>query len=827
MSPACKASRATLIRRLYFDLVGLPPSHQEVADFVADPSEDAYERLVDSLLASPAYGERWARHWLDIVHYGETHGYDKDKPRPSAWPYRDYCIRSFNNDLPYRQFVREQLAADAFSERSHGAMEALGFLSAGPWDFIGHAEVPETKIDGKIARHLDRDDMVQTTMLTFLSVTAGCAQCHNHKFDPISQEEYYGLQSIFAAIDRTEIEYYEDSLQQTAWQALQEDSRRLERDRSNLEQEIRRQGGDELTALDKTIEELRKDGLSRPEAYGYHSAIANSEDEQKWVQVDLGESTEIVRIEWTACHDDFNGIGAGFGYPKRFRIDGASDPSFETEVVKLVDRTESNQGNPGCEPIVVDVPKTLIRYLRMTATKLATRQNDYIFSLAELRAIDTSGRNVAEGKNVQSLDSIEAPVRWSRQNLVDGKEPRVVTDKQRKEIEERRMQFLAARVEKSLLERQAKVGKELDEIRQRMASMPARKKTFAGAVHFGSGAFQGTGASGGVPRTIHVLARGDIRRPTEVAIPKGLNCIPDGQEGFRNGLGLSDAQRRLALAEWIVDDANPLVWRSMANRIWQYHFGVGLVDTPNDFGRMGGLPTHPELLDYLAEELRRTQSVKHLHRLIVTSSTYRQESSVDVTESPVKVNLEKDAQNRYLWRMNRRRLEAEAIRDALLAVSGNLDRTMGGPSFQDFVVEHPEHSPHYEYHLHDIKDPRAMRRSVYRMIVRSQTQPFLTTLDCADPSIQVERRNESNSALQALALLNDSLSLHAAESLAKESGAGTDRDVSERVRTAFEAALSRSPDDEELKLLVEYAKIYGFENACRAILNLNEFVYVD
>ncbi|MFO0808519.1 MAG: DUF1549 domain-containing protein [Gemmataceae bacterium] len=210
MEPSPPADRRTLARRLFFDLIGLPPSPEEVEAFVADAAPDAYDRLVDRLLASPHYGERWARHWLDVVHYGDTHGYDKDKPRPNAWPYRDYVIRAFNEDKPVGRFVREQIAGDVLFPGSADGIEALGFLSAGPWDFIGHAEVAESKIDGKVARHLDRDDVVTTVVQTFMSLTVQCAQCHNHKFDPIGQEDYYALQAVFAAIDRTDRPYDRD-----------------------------------------------------------------------------------------------------------------------------------------------------------------------------------------------------------------------------------------------------------------------------------------------------------------------------------------------------------------------------------------------------------------------------------------------------------------------------------------------------------------------------------------------------------------------------------------------------------------------------------------
>ena len=210
LSPAPEADRRTLIRRLSFDLLGLPPTPEDVDAFVQDDDPRAYERLVDRLLASPRHGEHWARHWLDVVHYGDSHGYDKDQPRPNAWPYRDYVIRSLNEDKPYGRFVQEQIAGDVLFPGTRDGVEGLGFIAAGPWDQIGHKEVPESKIDGKIARLLDRDDMVSNTMNTFVSMTVQCARCHDHKFDPVTQEDYYSLQAVFAALDRADRDYDRD-----------------------------------------------------------------------------------------------------------------------------------------------------------------------------------------------------------------------------------------------------------------------------------------------------------------------------------------------------------------------------------------------------------------------------------------------------------------------------------------------------------------------------------------------------------------------------------------------------------------------------------------
>jgi hypothetical protein len=598
-----EADRRTLIRRVYFDLIGLPPTFDETDEFLKDNSPDAFEKLVDRLLASPHYGERWARHWLDVVHFGETHGYDKDKPRLHAWPYRDYVIGSLNADKPYTRFVQEQIAGDVMFPGTLDGIEALGFLAAGPWDFIGHVELPESKIDGQVARHLDRDDMVANTIGTFMSLTAHCAQCHNHKFDPITQEDYYSLQAVFAAIDRTDRVFDVDP----------------EVAARRAELEIRRQAS---------------------------------------VRVAVGP----------------------------------------------------------------ELPET------------ATER-----------------------------ESVESELR----------------------------------------------------------KLPAARVAYIGAVHHGSENFAGTGSTGGKPRAIHVLPRGDVTKPGKEVGPGAIDAVPGSAGRFALPPNHSESDRRAALARWLTNDKNPLLWRSVVNRVWLYHFGRGIVDSPNDFGKMGQLPTHPELLDWLAVETRDGGgSLKRLHRLIVTSATYKQVSS----DNPAFAKI--DADNHLLWRQNRRKLDAEAVRDSILLTAGKLDLTMGGPSFQDFVIDKPEHSPHYEYQFHDPEDPKSHRRAIYRFVVRSKQQPFMAALDCADPSMAVDRRNQTITPQQALTLLNNRLVITMSAHFAARVEKMADNDVG-RISAAVRLALGRDPTSSERDALTAYARKYGLPNACRMILNLNEFVFVD
>ena len=825
LAPSPEAARPILIRRLAYDLLGLPPTPEQIRQFVNDPHPLAYERLVEKFLASPQYGERWARHWLDLVHFGETHGYDKDKPRPNAWPYRDYVIRALNDDRPYSRFVREQLAGDALYPGTLDGLAATGFLAAGPWDWIGHAEVSEDKVDGKVARNLDRDDMVTTTMNAFTSLTVQCARCHDHKFDPVNMREYYGLQAVFAALDRSEAEFDPNPETRRLRAELRGQIQSLDQRQKEYRTRIQKLGGARLAAIEKEIQELETPGKAHP-AYGYHSEIADRDDVEKWVQIDLGSAVAAERLEYIPAYDDYNGIGAGFGFPVRYQIEVSEHPVFDGRAITIADYTGADVANPRVRRQRILLSKKPVRIVRVTATKLAPRNKDYIFALAELAIFDRNGKNVARSKVVTAKDSIESGVRWAKRNLVDGVFPGIQRD-----AEARKTRLAAARKERAvLLEEQipqklrqqiAATKAALEEARQSLGDLPPPMKMYVGRVHTGQGAFRGTGANGGKPREIRILHRGDVTRPGEVASPRAVNIFEGGERFFNLPPEHHESQRRIALADWILDSENPLTWRSIVNRIWQHHFGRGIVDSPNDFGHMGQRPTHPDLLDWLAVQFRDGgQSIKAMHRWILCSATYRQRSTTQPKAAAV------DKENRFLWRMNRRRLDAESIRDSALFLANLLNEEIYGPSFQDFVIEKPEHSPHYQYHLHDPLDARSHRRSIYRFIVRSQQQPFMTALDCADPSIMVGKRAETLTPLQALALLNNRFITAMAEQMAGPIR-GKGEELRKDLENLFHRAIGRLPQQKELDELAQYAQQHGTANACRIILNLNEFLYID
>ena len=824
----------TLCRRLFFDLIGLPPTPEELDAFVYDSgtdAESALDRLVEKLLAMPEYGERWARHWLDVVHYGDTHGYDKDKPRPNAWPYRDYVIRALNEDKPYSRFIEEQIAGDVLWPHSRDGIEALGFIAAGPWDFIGHAEVSESKIDGKIARHLDRDDMVSNTIGSFCSVTIHCAQCHQHKFDPISQEDYYRLHAVFSALDRTDREYHRD-------EAIQKKFLELERMKNDaaialkqIDFPLIKLAGDEYVALTKRIEGASKStekNVNKGTEFGYHSEIAFNQDTEKWVQVDLGKPTELNRVTLRPCYDDFNSIGAGFGFPQRFKIEACDDPEFKSGVMlfrqKHDETFHSDFKNPGLQPFSTIVGKEAAitgRYVRVTASNLALRQVDFILALAEMEVYDRSDNNLALGCKVEALDTTEAAPRWRKSNLTDGVFPAISSLEDKTSLTREREALLVRFADEATVASRQKLLTETEQSAAELKKLPAPNLVYAGGIHSGSGTFVGTGASGGKPRRIHLLARGQVTQPLGEMSPGALSSLPFRPFEFVVGPNSVEGDRRVALAHWVSDPSNPLTWRSIVNRVWLYHFGRGFVDTPNDIGHNGGLPTHPVLLDWLAADFRDNGgSLKRLHRLIVKSETYRQSSSNNDDGARL------DSNNTLLWRQNRRRLEAEAIRDSVLAVSGTLDKSMGGPGWKDFVVEFPDHSPHYEYSLADPEDATTWRRSVYRFIVRSQTQPWMTSLDCADPSMRVDKRNESLSSIQALALLNNGFILtqakHFADRVSKQSN-----DIEVQVDLAYQLAFGEAPVEGQRAQLIAFAKLHGMPYLCRAFFNLNAFSFVD
>ncbi|NIP98843.1 MAG: DUF1553 domain-containing protein, partial [Akkermansiaceae bacterium] len=544
---------------------------------------------------------------------------------------------------------------------------------------------------------------------------------------------------------------------------------------------------------------------------GYHSSFADRAATEKWVQVDLGEAIEIDRVElYPARPTDFPDT-PGFGFPVRFTVEVAE--RFDARPFSVfADRSREDFGNPGEETVSLE-GKAMGRFVRLRANRLSKPKGSggYMLALGEMRVF-SGGKLVSARAAVASLDSINSGL-WHQKHLVDGFTSRkriggvmenlarlveAGSSKLRKEIESRtrkRDALMAEVTDPALVARERTLSGQIAKTITEIEALAKPQMVYAGTVHKGSGTFKGRGHVGGKPRDIFILSRGDVTQPGDPVQPAALpGVVPGKSPVFTLPEGHKEGARRVALAEWITHKENTLTWRSIVNRVWQYHFGRGIVDTPNDFGRVGGRPTHPELLDWLAVEFRDGGgSLKALHRLILNSAVYKQGSVHNADHARI------DDSNRFLWRQNRRRLEAEALRDTVLLVSGKLDRKMGGPSFKDFVIERPEHSPHYQYHKADHDDPATHRRSVYRFIIRSQPQPFMDTLDCADPSQLVDKRGETTTALQALALLNNAFMVRLAEHFA----ASLEQDE-DPVTRALQLTLSRPPTPEEHAALAGY-----------------------
>jgi len=659
LRPNRAASPGELLRRVYFDLIGLPPSPEESEEFLKNPSDAAYAKVVDRLLASPHYGERWGRHWLDLARYADSGGYEFDYDRPHAWRYRDYVIKSFNEDKPYDRFIIEQLASDQLDgvdvKANPEALVPTGFVRNGPT--VDNANNEETRMD-------ELDDMVTTTSSVFLGLTVGCARCHDHKYDPIPQRDYYRMQAIFFPFQKAEVVM------------------------------VAKEEEEAYKARNKEIDELLNP---------YRQKIAAIEEPVR--QRLLNEKTEFH--------------------------------------VRLAEMSSGFEG------------KTKEQYRDETAKRFA---RDVKLQPEEIEAL-LAPEDLKTRKEIQ--DGIDK-INKTRPKLLPA--AMGVTDKDN-------------------------------------------------------------------PDKAYLLKRGDWRNKGEEVQP-GLPQVLTGDTN------LDLKKRRRQLAEWIASADNPLTARVAVNRIWQYHFGKGVVRTPSDFGATGDRPSHPELLDWLATEfVKRGWSWKAMHRLVLLSNTYRQSSQFNDQSAA------RDPENRLLWRMNPRRLEAEPLRDSILAVSGKLNPEMFGPGIYPRIdpdVVNTGSRPRWPL---DAKDDQSVwRRSVYIFVKRSVLLPLIEVFDCPATVVSGPVRAVSTVSPQALALMNNEFVLRQAgffaERVVKE--AGEDRRA--QIVQAFKIALNRAPNANEIEWSLSFLKSQAegyaqrkneepekaaLRDFCHSIFNLNEFVYID
>ena len=749
LTPNPQATRPELIRRVCLDVLGLPPTPEEVRAFVANEDPQAYEMLVEQVLASPHYGERWARHWLDLVRFAETNGYETNRERPNAWPYRDYVIRSLNEDKPYDLFLKEQLAGDAM-----GVPEATAYLVAGPYDLVKSPDINLTLMQ----RQNELDDMINTTGTAFLGLTVGCARCHNHKFDPIRQTDYYSLQAIFAGVQHGE-------------RSLPLSDERLQ----------------ELSSLNLRIVQLREqlkpfvkdNGPSRPAVN-----VRGNEELFEPIAVRFVRFTIEETNASEPCLDEFEifagATNAALSSGGAIATCSSALPGYE--IHKLNHVNDGLPGNsrswisnePGRGWVQIELPeaKTIDRIVWSR-----DREGRFSDRLATKYFIEVA----MDQDHWMEIASSKDRVAFSQ-------------------TAEEQPQYDFAGLSADKAEQGSFWLSELKTAEQQKEQLLRSATVYAGLFE--------------QPGPTHRLSRGEPMARREAVVP--------GTVASLGSLNLSNTspeqQRRIAFADWIASKENPLTARVIVNRLWQFHFGKGLVGTPSDFGVAGVPPSHPELLDWLSMQLmQHNWSLKHVHRLILMSATYRQSSR------PRPDAMLADAGTEWWWRYPPRRLEAEPIRDSILSVSGVLDSHMYGPGFSAFEVamENVRH-----YFPKKSYSPEDWRRMIYMTKVRLEKDSVFGVFDCPDGATSVPKRSRSTTPLQALNLFNSPFMLQQAQLFAGRLQRDCGDDRAKQIARAFWLCCGREPDAAELSESRQFIADQDLAAFCRALLNSNEFVFL-
>lgn len=724
MSPP--TDRRTWLRRVTFDLTGLPPTEAETVHFLNDSSGHAYQRVVDRLLASEHYGERWAQHWLDVVRYADTHGFEVNTERPNAWPYRDYVIDAFNRDTPYDEFIKEQIVGDAL-----GKDAATGFLVTASVLLPGQIGKDEASI--RLARQDALDEIVNNISQTFLGLSIGCARCHDHKFDPITAHDYYAMQAFVAGVE------YED------------------REIQSPELERSKQSNNQLT----TVVPIANPGSKR--------RSTNSRG-----NVETFESVEARFV--------------------RFTIEDANHHPTLGLIEPCIDEFEifTDEPTPRNIALAAEGTKVTSSGNRTSAAHQLNHIHDGVYGNASSWMADTAGRGWVVFEFAQ-------PVRINR----------VVWSRDRTGQFEDRL-ATAFNLEASLDAEDTGDWTTLSEVVAPLDPVIAGEPNVDRFQPHQSGQLVFAGKFR-QPDTIHLLARGDPEQPLDKVPP----AIPAAFGDLSLDYQAKEQQRRKVLAEWIASPDNPLTNRVMVNRIWQAHFGQGLVETPSDFGRNGISPSHPQLLDWLASKfVANGWSIKRLHRKIVLSDTYRQSSAIRPDAQRI------DADVRWLWRYPSRRMEAEAIRDAMLAICGELNHEMYGRGFSSFQQRGglSGFTP-----IEDLNHENR-RRMIYAHKVRRETEAVFGAFDCPDAGQSSAVRTLTTTPIQALNLFNSRFTLQVSDAFAKRVIEDCGDSVSDQVDRVYQLVFNRSATDQELTESRPVVEQYGLAVLCRVLFNSNEFV---
>jgi len=870
LKPAALAERRVLIRRAYFDLVGLPPAPEEVEAFIRDKRHDAFERVVERLLASPRHGERWARHWLDVVRFGESQGFEYDKIREHAWRYRDYVINALNSDKPYDQFIREQLAGDVIEPVTQEGIIATGFLVAGPWDQAGSGSAsPSVRA---MVREAELEDMLGTIGQTFLGVTLNCARCHNHKFDPIPTSDYYRIKAVFQGV------------------------RHGERSLSTKEEEARRADGvakhkKKLAEVDLRLAQIETSARSRV-TERWSPTLREKKDERA-----RSETSAPVQpfARWTFETNTQDSIGSLHGRLEggarivngRLALDGKEAFAI-TEPLKLPLREKTleawvalttleqsgsgvisvESGDGGNFDALVFAERQPRRwvagsesYRRTRDLEAATDETAAPGQLVHVALVYHRDHTIAMFRNGQPYGK---PYQWTGESgafdSFRAENARVLLGKRHTgggkamfagEIEEARLydraltknevtvSFEAGPDAISVSREQALAALTEVERRDRDSLMVERDYLLAAAKEQTSPPM-GYVAKAEKPQETFVLHRGEPDKRREQVVAGALSAVAKPSHELGLTVETSEAERRRRFAEWIARRDNPLTARTIVNRVWHYHFGRGLAATPNDLGKMGERPSHPELLDWLASWFVSPDganwSLKKLHWLMVTSETWRSSSESVISRSIFSKAVPGDKRttgssppdslntDSLITSFRPRRLEAEAVRDAMLAVSGELNPQMRGPGFRPF--RHVGGGGQNEYFANDPIGKEFNRRTIYRICVHSARDPLLDSLDCPEFSTRTAARPSTTTPLQALSLMNNSFVQRQAKKLAERIEREEGRDAKTQVNSLWLRCYAREPRADELRAATRLAREEGLDSAAWAVLNSNEFVFV-
>ena len=781
------ADARVLIRRMSYDVTGLPPTPAEVAAFAAayraEP-ERAVAEVADRLLASPAYGERWGRHWLDVVRFGESIGFEVNFLINDLWPFRDYVIRSINEDKPFNRFIVEHLAGDVLGKDQPATEVGSAFLVAGPYDSVGNQDL----VAQKNIRAATLDELITATSGAFLGMTINCARCHHHKFDPIPTEDYYRLRAAFEGVThgrRVVASAEERAAFKSATEPLNEQRAKLVKDRDMLEREVTRRATEAaekvVATRPKVNPELTEERFEPVAVRAVKLVMSASTANPK-----SATGSRIVEFEaWSAGEGTRNFALASNGARAEGAKSAVAEDYPEAYGAHLaIDGRFGEQwfiGNPAVLTVTFAKTETIDRVSVRNAKELMTEDK-----AQGATPTDYEIQVSADGETWRTVASSAGREPWSAAHGIERMRREVTTPEEAAQL--------------------AAVNAEIAKVDRALKAMPPLREIWAGKY-----------AQPGEKTFVH--KGGDPMKPGEAVVPASPTMADRALPSFALAADAPEGERRRALGEWIVRDDHPLTPRVLANRVWQYHFGTGIVDTPSDFGFLGGRPTHPELLDYLARRLVTVGwRLKPLHREILLSRTYRQSGAHRTEAARV------DQEARLLWRFPPRRLGAEELRDTMLHVADKLDRKMGGPGFRLYKFTQNNVSTYFPLDRHG---PETYRRSVYHQNARASVVDVLTDFDLPDIAFAAPRRANTTTPLQALTLLNHSFTTDMARALAARLERGGGATGAQQVDEAYAIAFQRAPTAGEQAAAVKLIATHGLAAFCRALFNLNELIYLE